>query len=132
MFKFDTKKYIHIPFEDHGRDFDGCDCYGLVRLIYKNEYQKDMPLLINYSNSANGKEVEDLIDHSKPLLNAVEIEKPTIGCIAIFNIRGFSMHMGVYIGKNMVLHVMKGTNSLCERLDSYRLRGRLEGFYEIQ
>ena len=131
MFKIDTKKYIEIPFEEHGRDFEGCDCYGLVRLIYKNEFNKDLPLLINYKSTRDNEQIQKLIDIEKPLLNAKKIEEPTIGCVAIFTMRGFATHMGVYIGKNMILHVMRGTNSLCERLNSYRLRGRLEGYYEI-
>lgn len=129
---FDTTKYIKIPFLDHGRNFDGCDCYGLVRLIYKNEFGIELPLLMSYLDSTQGKEISVLIEDNIPLLNAKKVNEPEIGTIAIFNIKGFPMHMGVYIGNNRVLHVMKGTNSLCEKFNSGRLKGRLEGYYEIR
>ena len=131
MAKFDTTKYIKIPFEDHGRGFDGCDCYGLVRLIYKNEYGIKLPLLIDYADVNDNTTIKHMIDVHKPLLNAVRINEPEIGAITIFKVRGFSTHMGVYVGNNKVLHVMKGTNSLIEKINSVRLKGRLEGYYEI-
>lgn len=30
-------RYMAIPFKDRGRDFDGCDCFGLYMLILANE-----------------------------------------------------------------------------------------------
>lgn len=32
-----SDRFIGIPFEDHGRARAGCDCWGLVCLIYQEE-----------------------------------------------------------------------------------------------
>ena len=32
-----AERYMTVPFCDLGRDWDGCDCWGLVRLVYGHE-----------------------------------------------------------------------------------------------
>lgn len=35
--------YLRIPYLDKGRDHKGCDCWGLIRLIYKEELDVGLP-----------------------------------------------------------------------------------------
>ena len=128
----DTRKYIQIPFKEHGRNFSGCDCYGLVKLFYQEEFNIDLPDFSAYDDTEQREKIEKLIDFGKPLLKAKPIDKPKIGCLVLFKSRGFVSHIGLYIGKNMVLHITKKTNCLCERLNSKRLKGRVDGFYELK
>ena len=130
--KFDTTKYIFIPFVNKGRTLEGCDCWGLVRLIYENEFDINLPHFSEvYSNSAEGKKVAIALREGKEVIKYKQKELPEYGDIIIFNILGNPCHVGVYVGKNRVLHVLNKSDSVIERLTSYRLKGRVEGYYEI-
>lgn len=38
-------KYLSIPYKHLGRSFAGCDCLGLVALVYKEELGIDIPII---------------------------------------------------------------------------------------
>lgn len=131
---FSTEKYIEIPYKDHGRDFDGCDCYGLVRLILKDEFDIELPDYSNdYIDSEDGHVVSTLIDKYQPLIAGIKKDVPDPGDIAVFNYSGMPCHVGLYVGNNKVLHILRRSLfSVCEKIDSVHLKGRLEGFYEVR
>lgn len=128
----DTTKYIQIPFQEHGRSFSGCDCYGLVKLFYQEELDINLPNFSDYKNTAEVEQINILIDKGKPILDAEELEKPQIGCLVLFKSKGYVSHIGLYVGQNRVLHITKKANCVCERLDSVRLKGRVDGFYKLK
>ena len=49
-------KYVGIRYQSRGRSFDGCDCYGLVRLFYQAELGIELPEY-HYSDAENMAEV---------------------------------------------------------------------------
>ncbi len=130
--KFDTTAYIEIPFVNKGRTMEGCDCWGLVRLVYENEFKIPLLSFVGAYESANeGSVVKEVVLAGKALLDVKEKPHPEYGDIVVFNMRGNPCHVGVYIGSNKVLHVLSGSDSVCERLNSPRLKGRVEGYYGI-
>ena len=38
-----TSKYVGLQFKDHGRSFEGVDCWGLVQLAMREEQKIELP-----------------------------------------------------------------------------------------
>lgn len=125
-------KYIGIPYVSHGRDFNGCDCFGLVQLFLKNEYDIEMPEINSYDDASNGAAVEGLISVHKPILAGEKKQTPQASYVALYRYRGMISHMGVCIDRHRILHIMKGINSVIVPTTHPFLRGRLEGYYELR
>jgi cell wall-associated NlpC family hydrolase len=120
-------KYVGIPFLNMGRDFDGCDCWGLVRLFYLHEMNKELPLLDFYTNANDAKEIFPIVDIYKPLIGGEKQEIPKYGDIVVMKYFGLPCHVGVYVDNNKVLHVKRGIDSVIQNLNT--LKGRIDGFY---
>jgi probable lipoprotein NlpC len=112
----DFNKYIGIEFKAHGRDMTGLDCFGLARLVLKNEFNRDLPEWID--------------DNEADFSRFKKTDDPKPGCIALFSFTGVPAHVGVYIGEGRVLHVAPGESAVAEKIDSRRLKGHLQGYYE--
>ena len=70
------RKYLRIPFKSGCRGFDGCDCGGLVWLIYKNELNIELP---NWTELYSGTRIENSLELAETVStvlgeNATEVE----------------------------------------------------------
>lgn len=125
----DWNKYVGIPYKLHGRNFDGCDCWGLVCLVYKNELGIDLDKYMYKDIDEGHKIMANEKDHF------IKIENPKIGDVALFRIAGDISHIGIVIGnageKNL-LHTIREHDSAIDRYDGPRWLKRLEGFYNVR
>ena len=126
----DVSKYAQIPYKDRGRDFDGCDCYGLAILIHKEEYGRTIADVF-YPTSENPEAIAELIDSTRPTIGAKIVRSPEEGDLLLMLIGGELSHIGIYVGSGMVIHTSKHYGTCCERIDGPRLRGRIEGYYRV-
>jgi cell wall-associated NlpC family hydrolase len=102
------EKYIGLPFVDHGRDFNGVDCWGLVRLVLKEEKGIDVP---TYGDTS----ALDLTLVSHIVKREAFIE-PWIAVtpnavrpfdVAVMYRRNDPIHVGIMVMENYVLHIEK-------------------------
>jgi cell wall-associated NlpC family hydrolase len=131
MYKW-VKKYVGIPFVSNGRTLAGCDCYGLVRLVLRNEYGIDLPELSdNYADALNVKETARLFAENLPVLAGQKIPAPQERAVVIITEHGVPAHVGIVAGGGYVLHTGIKTGSICQRETHPGLRGRIEGYYRV-
>jgi len=128
----DISKYIGIPYKSKGYTLEGADCYGLVWLFLKTEMEIILPKFEAYDPYEDKQEVARQMNLNIPLLLGEETNLPEFGDIVLFKFGGISSHLGIYMGSNKVLHILRGTNSTCESYIRGRLKGRLDGIYRLK
>jgi len=127
-----VKKYIGIPFVSNGRTLAGCDCYGLVRLVLRDEYGIELPELSdNYSDALNIKETARLFAEKRPILAGEKIAAPQEKAVVVITEHGVPAHIGIAAGGGYILHTGAKTGSVCQRETHPGLRGRIEGYYRV-
>lgn len=127
-----VNKYIGIPFKVGGRDREGCDCWGLVRLVLKEQCGISVPSLSSdYATLKDGGKIAALVEDTKPLVAARQLPGPVSGAVVVIKARGLPMHVGLMIDERHVLHVGKGYNAIVEKVDGPRLKGKIEGYYSV-
>lgn len=121
-------KYIGLPYASNGRDESGIDCWGLVRLFYKQEYNIDLPSYTEDYSGAYDTRILDMMDQYKN--NWSQVETPEPGSVIVFNILGEPFHVGIYIGEGKFIHARDGKDSVVESVESPKWKKRIEGYYK--
>jgi cell wall-associated NlpC family hydrolase len=120
----DWTAYIGIPFQWHGRDLTGVDCYGLLCLVF----------------AARGIALPDYWYGDTPNLTPLfgeglresvwrQVESPAAFDAVLFSISGLPLHCGVMVDPARFLHSRQGINSCIQRVDGMAWRNRVLGFY---
>ena len=122
------EKYIGIPYVTNGRTEEGVDCWGLVRLFYRDELNIDLPSYDTaYYGPSDDERIASLMDLHKG--DWSKQDNPKVGDVCVFNILGEPCHVGIYIGNNKFLHSRENRDSVIESLDNVKWKNRLEGIY---
>jgi hypothetical protein len=120
--------YIGIPYVEKGRDKSGLDCWGLVRLVYQDQYKIDLPSFAENYEHADTAKIQELLSQGKELWATVD--KPDVGDVVLLRINGLYSHVGVVISENQFLHIRDGSDSVIERFDTGVWKHRVGGFYK--
>lgn len=105
-------KYIGLSFKDY-------DCYNLVKLIYKEVYNKDI-LNTNVKHYESEKINNQYEDESLNWLKVDEAKEGDIVCIKLdSNIPKIVTHFGVMINNHQMIHTTLNTNAIIENVAKY-------------
>ena len=135
-----TDKYIKIPFKDRGNGFDGCDCWGLLRLILREE------LGVEISDHSDVKAGDLLAKVRKITKGSVEDsewqkikpgQETTFDCVLMKGhvrcdgaIRSVPVHIGCVTLPGKLIHIEKERDVTVVNYRSHPLvKNRVLGFY---
>jgi hypothetical protein len=118
--------YIGIPFVDHGRTFGGCDCYGILRLVYRCELGIELPSYDDvYESVKDGAGLSGNWNAVKHQWR--QIPEPCEFAAAMFRFHSGRLHVGVMIDAERMLHVEEGKMTCIEKVAPWR--NLLQGYY---
>lgn len=133
----DLNEFVGIPWKVRGDDFTGCDCWGLLRLVYSRRFGITLPAFHDEYDTVedrtairelfDGHMPEYLGDHGWHEVYPGE-ERPGDGVLMTLGSR--PIHVGVVQHLGRLLHVDFGmANSTIESYKAPKLCKRIAGFY---
>lgn len=120
--------YIGTPFAEKGRDKSGLDCWGLVRLVYAEHLQIDLPSYAERYRDTNDRETLNALVEAEKNCKWVAVDKPKPYDVVILTMLGLPTHVGVVVNSRQMLHCLKGSNTVLEDFTSLKWRHRVKGF----
>ena len=124
--------FIGIPFVSKGRSFNGCDCYGLVKLYYKEILNIDIPETIitveqprrtfaNYLNEISKNWTATTPAKNVVVAMSVNAEHPNL-----------VTHFAVMIDDKRFIDTRENMSSYLTSIDDERIKNQIKGFYKWQ
>ncbi len=133
-----VRRYIGIPYDERGRGPDKVDCYGLVRMVWENEFGLDLPEFGGEYGPGpdNVKEERQRVaqcfreyGYATGDWTPVAPGEERCGDGVLLRLMGFPIHVGVVVAPGMMLHCERGFDSALDRYDGMRWQKRLVGFW---
>ena len=137
-----AREYIGIPFLDKGRTREGCDCWGLNRLIWSEQFSVRVPSFLDaYEEAHDGVTVAKAIVEyglKDPIWHRVTAGQESLGdgvhMVGFCKIDGHwekaEMHVGIVLVPGVLIHIEHGIDaSLMNYREKLAGANRVLGFY---
>lgn len=129
----DLAGYVGIPWQDKGRDRAGCDCWGLLRLVYAECLGITLPSYgDNYATAADREALHALIAGELGPWIAIPAGSEQTFDGVLTTEGGVIRHVGIVAGNGAMLHMPEGSDSVIASYRSHRYRSRVAGFWRYQ
>jgi len=127
-----SDRYIGLPYRDRGRDHDGADCWGLVRLVYREALAITLPsYLETYASLEERAEIAAAIGAKSARYPWRRIATGDARGfdLVLFQRGGIADHVGIVVAPSAMLHVARGSEAVIAPYDETPWSGRLVGLY---
>ena len=124
---YNLEQYVGIPFKDHGRTREGCDCWGLVRLVYREQLGIELPDLGDgYSDAYARGEVDATVNGATGENWNIDVTNEPRRALDVLTFMrgGIETHVGRWVENGVMLHIVAGTCAAFERYDTVKWKRR--------
>lgn len=124
--------FVGIPYVEHGRDYAGADCWGVLYLYYRDVLGVSIP---SYSVEL------EKIPFDRAAITPVaarhkdifwhQVQQPVAGDGVLMRVGRSETHVGIYLDRRRLLHSEGPHPSEIVRIDDIRVKSRITGFYRF-
>lgn len=115
------RKAIGVPFVQHGRDFDGWDCWGLIVCAYRDVAGVVVPDYA-YDSVSNYRRLAGLFT-DRETSHWRRLTAPEPMAVACIYRRGRVIHAGLVVPGRRIVHVERGVETCAESVSNMRVEG---------
>jgi cell wall-associated NlpC family hydrolase len=129
----DFSAYVGIPWEEHGRTTEACDCWGLLRAVYLNILGVELPSYSpHYATTRDRQAIAALVSSYRGDWREVRpgLERPLDA--VLMTEAGVPMHIGLVVKPGHVLHIVRDGFSAIESYRAGKLSRRIAGFFRYE
>lgn len=123
---------LAVPFVDHGRDWSGWDCWGLVIVAYRECLGLSLPSHADaYADAGESRTTRGEVAAVAVAERArwLEIDAPSAADVVLLTLAGRPVHVGLMLDGRRFLHAERGVGTIIERLASPIWAKRIGGYY---
>jgi cell wall-associated NlpC family hydrolase len=126
-----VNRFTDIPFRYAGRDFNGCDCWGLFQLVAREQFGIELPPYRGVSWNPEGDDAAVARDAARHAdrFTKVDPSDARAGDGLLLRVMGMPMHVGVVVCPGWMLHVETRCDSVLEQYDAMHWKNRVLGIY---
>jgi len=117
-------KAMFVPFKDNGRDYDGWDCWGLLRRGYRDVYNISIHSYDRaYRSIRDTERIKELVVEGKAKNWWEPVIFPREGDTVVLYLEGRPIHVGLMLGDKKFMHTDEGVNTCIQKLSDFRVEG---------
>ena len=114
-----TTQYLEIPFKVHGRNETGLDCWGLVCLIYLEQFGIELPSYADDYTDLQDKNYlsklyENEITNSDIRWLSILRGQEQYGDVFLLPLAGIRVHVAVCVEPGLMIQIVKGEQVIVE------------------
>lgn len=127
-----STKYLKVSFREGGRDWSGCDCWGMVVLPWIEERGIEVPLHSGVVAGDGCDRVALTGELGSGCWREVELKDAQSFDVCLFEM-GLKFHVGLVVEPGMMLSIRRGqSHAHVEEIDTPRWRRLLTGVFRYE